>query len=139
MTPYITRRFAIDMGHRLLKHESKCRHVHGHRYVVEVTVAAESLDEVGRVIDFSVIKSAFGAWLDKHFDHGFVAQRGDTIIPWLEVHNMKHHVMDESPTIENLVRVWFEGAREVLEPKGVRVLHIRGYETETSWADWGGQ
>ena len=49
----ITRRLEFDAGHRVYQHESKCNHVHGHRYVVEVE-ATGTLDGLGRIIDFSV-------------------------------------------------------------------------------------
>lgn len=75
----ITRRLEIDAGHRLMNHESKCRNVHGHRYVFEVTVGAENLDGSGRVIDFGVVKQELGGWLDEHWDHGFIYQRGDPV------------------------------------------------------------
>lgn len=109
----ITRVFGIDVGHRLLKHESKCRHVHGHRYSIEVTVAAPALDEVGRVLDFSEVKSRIGGWLDEEWDHGFLAERGDPIVGWLADNGMKHRVLPFAPTAENLV-VFL--AREALPP-----------------------
>ena len=37
-------------------HESKCAHLHGHNYKFEFHCTAGSLDNVGRVIDFSDIK-----------------------------------------------------------------------------------
>ncbi len=132
----ITRTFDIDAGHRLLKHESKCQHLHGHRYSVEVSVSAAILDEVGRIIDFSVIKDKFGAWLNEVYDHGFIVQQGDPLIGWLQHHGQKHHVMLHPPSIENLVADWFRGAVEVLSPYGIEVVHVRGYETASCWADF---
>lgn len=135
-TPEITRRFEIDMGHRLLKHESKCRNTHGHRYVIEVSCLADDLDEVGRVIDFGAVKSIVGQWLDDIFDHGFAAQVGDPIIPFLEANSQKYVVMEDPPTVENLVKVWYEGAAELLEPHNITVTKVRAYETPNCWADW---
>ena len=133
----ITRRLEIDAGHRLQKHESKCRNLHGHRYAFEITIAAESLDEVGRVIDFGVVKDLVGGWLNDVLDHGFILEKGDPILAWLETHDQKHYVMDGPPSIENLVKIVFENAKRLLEPKSVAVVHVRGYETPTSWADVG--
>ena len=45
-----TRRLTFCAGHRVLGHESKCAHPHGHNYVVYVTAEAEQLDDVGRVM-----------------------------------------------------------------------------------------
>jgi 6-pyruvoyltetrahydropterin/6-carboxytetrahydropterin synthase len=134
-TPEITREFGIDMGHRLQKHESKCAHVHGHRYTIQVTCRGLSrLDEVGRVIDFSVLKEKVGGWLDDVFDHGFVAEHGDPIVEWLVSNGQKHVTLDVPPTVEHLVEVWFNGAAEIMAEHGIVVTKVLAYETPNCWA-----
>jgi 6-pyruvoyltetrahydropterin/6-carboxytetrahydropterin synthase len=137
-TTEITRQFAIDMGHRLRKHESKCRNAHGHRYTIEVTVTSSELDEVGRVIDFGAIKERVGDWLDDVFDHGFVVEQGDPLADWLAANQQKHLVVPFSPTIEHLVRHWFAGAQQILTPLGVRVTKVKAFETPFCWAEYTG-
>ncbi len=66
-----TRRIQFCCGHRVHRHEGKCANLHGHNYVLFVT-AQGSLDSVGRVIDFSVLKERIGGWIDQNWDHGFV-------------------------------------------------------------------
>jgi len=137
MTQEITRSFDIDVGHRLLRHEGKCRSAHGHRYTVEVSCKAVSrLDDVGRVIDFSVVKDEVGGWLDRMFDHGFVIQQGDPLEEWLDAHDQKHQVLDCPPSIENLTREWFDGAATLLAVHGIVVTKVRGYETAKCWAEY---
>ena len=41
-TMRITRRLEFDAGHRIPNHQSQCRHLHGHRYALEVTLVAVS-------------------------------------------------------------------------------------------------
>ena len=58
----ITRRLEFDAGHRIPNHGSQCRHLHGHRYALEVTVggpvvATPGAADEGMVIDFSAVKS----------------------------------------------------------------------------------
>lgn len=67
----------ISVGHRVHNHESKCAHLHGHNYRVHFEVDAPKLDAVGRVMDFSVIKSALCEWLEKNWDHKFLAWKDD--------------------------------------------------------------
>lgn len=72
----------ISCGHRVHGHESKCAHLHGHNYRVHFTVrpvAGAGLDAVGRVLDFSVIKTRLCLWLEDHWDHRFLAWEQD---PW---------------------------------------------------------
>ena len=55
----------ISMGHRVVGHESKCRHLHGHNYRIHFICTAPELDGVGRVIDFSEIKERLCQWLEE--------------------------------------------------------------------------
>lgn len=65
-----TRYHDFCAGHRVLGHENKCRHLHGHNYRVHFTIqAVEGLDNIGRVLDFSVIKELLCEWLEENWDH----------------------------------------------------------------------
>lgn len=136
--PDITRSFGIDCGHRVTQHESKCRHVHGHRYQFEVTVAGERLDAAGRVIDFGVVKQVVGGWLDATLDHGYIARAGDEVAEYLaREHGFKVYTMpgDQEPTAENIVQLVLNVAQALLQPHGVQVRRVRCYETPNCWAD----
>lgn len=133
----ITRRLEFDAGHRLLGHEGKCRNLHGHRYAVELTVKAyEGLDAVGRVIDFSVIKSVVGGWLDEHLDHGYIGQEGDELLEAASSVGSKIHVVSFPPTAELLAAHLFMIATDLLGDFGILVVRVRLYETPNGWADF---
>lgn len=78
----ISRRVAIDAGHRILSHGSKCRHLHGHRYEVEAWCRATRLHEqgeqAGMILDFGFLKEEMLAIIDAGCDHGFIAQLSDS-------------------------------------------------------------
>ncbi len=68
----------FSCGHRVYGHESKCAHLHGHNYRVHFECAPqEGLDAIGRVLDFSVIKSRLCEWLEENWDHRFLIWSGD--------------------------------------------------------------
>ena len=137
--PTITRKFGIDCGHRVLQHESKCAHVHGHRYTMEVTVRAAELDSLGRVVDFSVVKALVGTWLDDHLDHGFIHHPDDPLVPALVEDGSKVYSMPTdlgNPTAENLATLVARVSQELLEPHGLEVSAVRVWETPNCWADW---
>lgn len=69
----------ISTGHRVVGHENKCRHLHGHNYRIHFHCEAEELDDVGRVIDFGVIKERLCMWVEKHWDHKFLAWESDPV------------------------------------------------------------
>ena len=70
----------ISCGHRVVGHESKCQHLHGHNYRIRFTCSANDLDKVGRVIDFSVIKEKLCMWLEENWDHKFLAWYTDPVM-----------------------------------------------------------
>lgn len=130
----VCRRMEVDAGHRLLQHEGRCAHVHGHRYAFEVAVESDTLDAVGRVVDFGVVRDRVGAWLDDRVDHAMLVEVGDPIIPWLVEHQQRHLVMGVAPTAENLARLLYEVAREMLPE--VTVVRVRCWETPSCWAEY---
>lgn len=96
MSVKVIRTHEICAGHRVVGHESKCRHLHGHNYVFHFHVAPlatnaintssgnhvieGSLDDIGRVIDFSVVKSTLCEWLENNWDHRFLHWEHDGLI-----------------------------------------------------------
>lgn len=70
----------ISVGHRVVGHEGKCRHLHGHNYRIHFEVIAPDLDKVGRVLDFGVIKERLCLWLEDNWDHKFLAWEEDEMI-----------------------------------------------------------
>lgn len=72
-----TRRIEFDAAHRVMEHESKCRHLHGHRYAVEATFTAPDLDALGRVIDFGRVRELLGGWIDANWDHATLLNERD--------------------------------------------------------------
>ena len=143
-----TRRIQFCMGHRVMRHESKCAHLHGHNYVALFTASAD-LDEVGRVIDFGVLKSLLGGWIDKHLDHGFILYEKDSaainalehfapsggLSKYNETHQ-KLFLLPSNPTAENIADYLLKVvAVKQLEGTGVVVTKVRLWETENCYAD----
>ena len=78
----ITKKIEFDYGHRVLGHEGKCCYLHGHRGVAEVTVCAVDdggVDDLGRVVDFGVVKEVIGGWIDEKWDHNFLLHKDDPL------------------------------------------------------------
>ncbi len=143
----ITRRLEFDAGHRIPDHRSLCRHLHGHRYAIEVTVSGDitRMDgnpRNGMVVDFSEVKHVVREHIVDQWDHAFLAYEGDRqIIDFLA--SLPEHrtvVLDVVPTAENLAAK----AYEILAPriaelcdKALRLENVRIYETPNCWADAG--
>jgi len=141
----ITRKLEFDAGHRIHGHESKCANIHGHRYVVELTVSAQ-LDQIGRVIDFSVLKSVCGKWIDDNLDHGMILYRDDPLVSFWElgfyndkgIDNQKYFLMDDNPTAENIAKLLYEKFQEMLCSYHIDVVNVLIRETPNCWAMYDG-
>ena len=133
-----TRKIEFDSAHRVMLHESKCRNLHGHRYVAEVTCAATDLDALGRVIDFSVIKSVLGKWVDHYWDHGTILNSKDyDLIELCQTKGWKHYTLDGvNPTAEVMAEYLCKVGNSILTNAGVQVVSVRLYETPNCWSDW---
>lgn len=132
-----TRRLEFDAAHRVVNHESKCRNLHGHRYIADVTCAAEGLDELSRVIDFSVIKERVGGFVDTQWDHALLVNVADTELHELAVRSgWRVHVFHGNPTAETIAQVLHGTADVLLRGTGVSVVHVRVYETPNCWSDY---
>ncbi len=141
----ITRRLEFDAGHRIPNHRSQCRHLHGHRYAIEITLTGEIIRtagaaEEGMVMDFSEVKAIAQQKLVDVWDHAFLVYAGDkTVVDFLRsLPDHKTVELDCVPTAENLAAEAFR----ILDPayrdtfgNHLRLERIRLYETPNNWAD----
>lgn len=123
MTLTITKRFTFEAAHQLPWHDGKCARLHGHSYVLEVSVAGEvkpddGKPDAGMVVDFAAVSGVMKPLIEAVLDH----------------HSLNDQL--ENPTAENLVR-WLV---PILQPHmtqiGTVLTRLRLYETATSWVDW---
>src|SRR5687768_16989747 len=108
----ITRRLEFDAGHRIPSHKSKCRHLHGHRYAIEITLSGEIITEAGAseqgmVMDYSEVKRIANIALVDKWDHAFLVYSKDIrLLQFLEtLEDHKTVVLDTPPTAENLALI----------------------------------
>lgn len=132
------------MAHRLgARCTTKCKSLHGHRYVAIATLAAESADELGMVLDFGAVFAAMSAFVDAELDHGtLVAEDDAELLEFLRRAGDKHRVIPAPTTVENLAP-WlaerFQAGFDALpdaRARGVRLVALRIHETPNCYADW---
>ena len=138
----------FSAGHRVHGHESKCSNIHGHNYRVTFICEADALDSVGRVIDFSDIKSILCDWLETNWDHKFllwseddspvasalldpvfVYKAGESPIPIRLVDAFGVVIVPFNPTAENMAEYLLKLGNALLQPKGIRLQAVRVEET----------
>lgn len=126
-----TRFHDISCGHRVLGHEGKCAHLHGHNYRIHFTIEPKrGLDMVGRVLDFSAIKSHLCEWLEKNLDHKMVLWEQDPMVEYLEQLDVDGLVVVPfNPTAEGFAEYLVNviGPRHL--PSDVVLVEVRVEET----------
>jgi len=141
----ITRRLEFDAGHRIPDHKSQCRHLHGHRYAIEITLSGDIIRQDGdaangMVMDFSDVKALAKQHVVDCWDHAFLVYSGDALVlDFLQtIPEHRTVVLDCVPTAENLAAEAFR----ILDPvyrdlygNHLRLQQVRLYETPNCWAD----
>ncbi|MSQ14185.1 MAG: 6-carboxytetrahydropterin synthase [Dehalococcoidia bacterium] len=126
----ITKQIDFSYGHRLLEHKGKCRYLHGHNGLLEVTVESDALDGQGMVVDFGDLRDVVKGWVDENLDHRMLLCRRDPVVAMLTDMGEPLFLMDENPTAENISKVIFKAVRQ----QGLRISEVRLWETPSSYA-----
>lgn len=141
----VTRRLEFDAGHRIPDHRSQCRHLHGHRYAIEITLTGDIILQAGdpangMVMDFSEIKALAKERLVDRWDHSFLVYAGDTaVVDFLNsIPNHKTVALPCIPTAENLAeeafRILDEAYRDTYG-NNLQLERVRLFETPNCWVD----
>ncbi len=141
----ITRKLEFDAGHRISTHTSQCRHLHGHRYMIEITLSGNIITDAGvaqqgMVMDFSEVKQIAKSVLVDHWDHAFLVYDGDTqVLHFLQsLQDHKTVVLEVQPTAENLALIAFgilDHAYQDSYGNHLQLERVRLFETPNCWAD----
>lgn len=121
----------ISMGHRVVGHENKCKHLHGHNYRIHFTCTATKLDDLGRVIDFGLIKDLLCQWLEEHWDHKMMLWERDPLLPLLkEIIPEDLIVVPFNPTAELMAKYLVDVVGvELLAHTNITLYSVRIEET----------
>jgi 6-pyruvoyltetrahydropterin/6-carboxytetrahydropterin synthase len=109
-----------DSAHFLRNYHGKCERMHGHRYVVEMALAANELDAAGIAFDFVIVKKQLRD-LAERLDH----ENLNELPPFTEI----------EPSAENQARYFFEEMKRLLPGEMAdAILYIKVWETPTQFA-----
>lgn len=155
MSYSVERTHEFCYGHRVHGHESKCQHLHGHNGVVTFYVRPRQLDpisefmglltspdlkeklegknggldSVGRVIDFSVVKTALCQWLEDNWDHRFLVWKEDPKGAYLKDIDDTVVLVPFNPTAENMAQYLVEVVGPKQLPADVELYGVKFHET----------
>ena len=114
----------FSAGHHLRDYPGNCERPHGHNWKVEVTVKADSLDNLGMGLDFKALKNEVNKILDT-LDH----------------HDLNEHADFQSvnPSSENIAVYIFNNLQNILSTDRYGVHSVTVRETDNSGVTYFGQ
>ncbi|MBI4386622.1 MAG: 6-carboxytetrahydropterin synthase [Elusimicrobia bacterium] len=128
----VTRLIRFCYGHRLLHYQGKCRHLHGHNGLIEITMRSKKLDALGMVMDFDAIKSTIQRWVDSELDHKLILNAKDPLIPFLRKQAQPIFLLKSNPTAEAIAELIYRYAKSQRLP----VSGVKLWETADSFAEY---
>lgn len=109
-----------DSAHFLRNYHGKCERMHGHRYVVELALQTNELDQAGIAFDFVIVKKHLRD-LAERLDH----ENLNELPPFDEL----------EPSAENQARYFFEEMKRLLpDDMSSAILYVKVWETPTQFA-----
>lgn len=114
----LTVKSEFEAAHRIENYPGKCVRLHGHNWIVEAIVQGDTLNELGILIDFKILKDELNKVLDE-FDHQYLNE--------LEI------FADKNPTAEIIAKEIFDKlAPSEIFSGTTKLKGIRVYETPKS-------
>lgn len=115
---YIYKEITFSAAHRLREYHGKCENLHGHNWKVRVYLKSETLDDLGMVVDFSILKKKLNEIADL-LDHKYLNE-----VPPFDKLN---------PSAENIAKFFFDKLKEHFNGP-VFVHKVMVWESEGSCA-----
>lgn len=138
----LTKEFHFEMAHALWNYDGLCKNIHGHSYILFVTVIGEPIKDVdshklGMVMDFGDLKKIVSEEIVDQLDHSVVLSKATPNIEELKEQQIfeRFFVTDYQPTCENMI-VDFAGRIQERLPDEVALHSLKLHETATSFAEW---
>lgn len=138
----VTKIFKFEMAHALWNYDGLCKNIHGHSYVLEVTVKGEPINDksnpkLGMVLDFGDLKKIIEKQIISLTDHAVFLSKDAPHEKLSSIREMfdRCEIVDFQPTCENLVVYFAEKIKNFL-PKNLVLHSLCLHETPTSYAEW---
>jgi 6-pyruvoyltetrahydropterin/6-carboxytetrahydropterin synthase len=136
----ITKEFKFEMAHALLDHDGPCKNIHGHSYLLSVTLKGNPIEDTsnpkeGMVVDFSDLKKLVNDEIVNPFDHALMLNKRTSKEIYTSLKDQKLILVEFQPTCENIIVYISKKLKEKLDVS-LSLHHIMLRETATSFAEW---
>ncbi len=136
----LTKIFRFETAHALHGYAGACSHVHGHSYVLHVTVEGreckdEPIGGTGILLDFKELKRIVQESVISTFDHKLLVSKAFLESNTIHLQPDSICIMKEEPSAENML---LYASRKIMAhlPEQVRLAKLVLWETQDSYAEW---
>ncbi|MCX6292070.1 MAG: 6-carboxytetrahydropterin synthase [Bacteroidetes bacterium] len=138
----LTKAFPFEMAHALYGYDGACKNIHGHSYMMHVTIIGKPLNDDshvknGMVMDFSDLKEIVKKKIVDEVDHALVLNGNSPHRNLLNLDDNFEKIVyvPYQPTCENLL-IDFKNRIVSMLPETVKLHSMRLSETASSYAEW---
>ncbi len=138
----VSKEFKWEMAHALWHYDGLCKNLHGHSYILRVTVRGQinrnpADFKNGMVIDFGDLKEIVNQQIVMRFDHSVVLNKDSEISGFKDIEEMfdRIYFLPFQPTAENLVVFFADIIKDNL-PDEIELVSVKLNETANSFAEW---
>jgi 6-pyruvoyltetrahydropterin/6-carboxytetrahydropterin synthase len=138
----VTKKFTFDMAHALYGYDGPCKNIHGHTYILSITLKGIVLQnndhpKNGMVIDFTDFKKIIVENIIQVFDHSLVLNSNSPHGGLNEIRENfeKINYVPYQPSCENLLIDFFDRINSKFADD-IKINTIKLEETPTSYAEW---
>jgi len=108
-------------AHQLRGYKGKCENLHGHNWKVQISVAAERLNDIDIAIDFHDLKKIANEVISP-LDHAYL----NDIFPFTE----------KNPSSENVAKWIFDSMKKKINDDNIRISAVTVWESDTASASY---
>jgi len=129
--------FKFCCAHRLYRYEGKCRNTHGHNYKACISVEGDTIDKIGMVLDFGIIKEKVGKWIDENWDHAILySMKDNEAAGMINLYPInKGFALDANPTAEVMAEYLLQVSKSMLDCDTYKVTSVQLWETDDSYVE----
>lgn len=132
----ITKIFSFESAHSISDYEGACSNLHGHSYVLHVTVSGEEFEK-DMLLDFKALKKIVKEEIIEKLDHTLVLKNTENHKRDFQQMWQKIFWMEHEPTAERML-LWMKDRIVPKLPSHVKLESLTLYETSTCYACWKG-
>ncbi|NIM34436.1 MAG: 6-carboxytetrahydropterin synthase QueD [Hydrotalea flava] len=136
----VTKIFKFEMAHAIYGYDGPCKNIHGHSYVLHVSVTLrnatdEYLLAPGFVIDFKMLKKIVNEAIVQQLDHSVVVSKA-----FIQAHPQladlsNVRIWEMEPSAENIIS-YIQKQLQLLLPDAIQLQKLQLFETADSYAEW---